>query len=550
MKLRVFFTLFFITLVSFAVFNLWHSIQLRKIEKEIEEAQFQMNKSAELAEDLVLTSQWQTRLARSYVINSQGKNDNPNINPQRLNWYNRMNEILDGKAARPDNYGLEYWDLVVAGLIEMPEKPSNGVTIEDSFIKLGITTEEFNSLKEARTLLSKMGAIEIAAMHFANGEFDDGTGTFIRKGKPDISKATNLLWSEEYLKKNGELSFVVSKFRSQIISRFTKGLDKQRNVYNLLLALNNYMAYLVCFLVLATVIFMQFNLIKPATKLLHVVRSISSGDLSIRTEITGNDEIGQLAKAVDTMSHNLLVSFEKLEDKIELSQQALSELDKEKTRSDKLLHNILPAAIATRLRDGEETIAEVYPEVTVCFSDIVGFTDLSTQLGPHGTVNMLNELFGQFDELAEKHHVEKIKTIGDCYMVVGGVPNRDPYHCQHIAEFALDAVKVLEEISSSSQLPIKMRMGIHTGTVAAGVVGKKKFSYDLWGDVVNIASRFETTSLPDKIHVSEAVRVRLEDDFLFHNSGSVEFKGKGTQQSYFLLGKKQELASIVQFKKN
>jgi class 3 adenylate cyclase len=281
---------------------------------------------------------------------------------------------------------------------------------------------------------------------------------------------------------------------------------------------------------------------------MHFVRSISKDGLTERTNISGHDEIGELASAIDGMSENLNLAFDQLEDKIRLSDQALTELGEERIRSEKLLHNILPATIATRLQGGEETIAEVFPEVTVSFSDIVGFTDLSARLGPHGTVNMLSALFGAFDELAEKHQVEKIKTIGDCYMVVGGVPNRDPLHCQHIAEFALDALKAVEEISAHQPFPIHMRVGIHTGTVAAGVVGKKKFSYDLWGDVVNVASRFETTASPDKIHVSEAVRIRLSDDFLFHDSGIVELKGKGRVPSFYLLGKKKEHPSVIEFR--
>jgi len=548
MKLRIFFTVFFIVLVFFAVFNLWHSIELKKIENELEKTQAEINTSAEYAEDLVLTSQWQTRLARSYVINASRKSDNPNTNIQRLRWYNRMNDILDGKVARPDNYGLEYWDLIIAGLITLPENPPAGVSIEDAFIQLGITAEEFNSLKSARALLSRMGATEIAAMHFANGEFDDGTGAFSRKGKPDVTKATTLLWSEEYLKFNGELSLEVSKFKSRIMNRFAKVLDERRNYYNHLLDLNNYMAYLVCSLVAAIVIFIQFNLIKPATKLLHVVQNISAGNFSIRTDINKNDEIGQLASAIDIMAQNLHTAFDKLEDKIELSERTLTELDQERARSEKLLHNILPAAIAARLRDGEETIAEVFPEVTVCFSDIVGFTDLSAKLGPHGTVNMLNALFGAFDELAEKHHVEKIKTIGDCYMVVGGVPNRDSLHCQHIADFALEALKVVEKLSAQFPLPIKMRLGIHTGTVAAGVVGKKKFSYDLWGDVVNIASRFETTAEPNKIHVSESVKFRISDDYLFLDGEEIPMKGLGLTKSFYLYGKKNDMPDILEFK--
>ena len=153
-------------------------------------------------------------------------------------------------------------------------------------------------------------------------------------------------------------------------------------------------------------------------------------------------------------------------------------------------------------------------------------------------MNLLNALFEWFDELTEKHGVEKIKTIGDSYMVVGGVPNHDQLHCQHVAGFALEAMSFVRSFSSTYPFPIEMRMGIHTGTVAAGVLGKKKFSYDLWGDVVNIASRYESSSSPNSIHVSEAVKVRLADDFVFSDAESVELKGKGIATAYYLLGRK------------
>jgi class 3 adenylate cyclase len=135
-------------------------------------------------------------------------------------------------------------------------------------------------------------------------------------------------------------------------------------------------------------------------------------------------------------------------------------------------------------------------------------------------------------------------------MVVGGVPTRDPLHCQHIADFAIAAEKATEEISAAYPYPIKIRIGIHTGTVAAGVVGKKKFSYDLWGDVVNVASRFQSTSQPDRIHVSEAVRVRLIDDFMFEDVGQTELKGKGLVTSYYLLGRREDYKNVLDFNKS
>ena len=205
-------------------------------------------------------------------------------------------------------------------------------------------------------------------------------------------------------------------------------------------------------MVVLSLIFLRNRFAVRASKLMSVVREIGSGNLAAQASVFGSDEISELATTVNTMAANLNVAFDKLEDKIKLSGKALSDLEIERSRSEKLLHNILPAAIAERLRGGEETIAEVFPEVTVFFSDIVGFTELSAKLGPHATVNMLNVLFEKFDELVEKHGVEKIKTIGDSYMVVGGVPNRDPLHCQHIADFALDAQSFIHEFRGRASL--------------------------------------------------------------------------------------------------
>lgn len=282
---------------------------------------------------------------------------------------------------------------------------------------------------------------------------------------------------------------------------------------------------------------------------MRAVQTISAGRFDTEIDVSGKDEIAALASAISSMARNLQTAFQNLEEKVDLSEKALKDLDNERMRSEKLLHNILPAAIAERLRGGEEVIAEVFPEVTVFFSDMVGFTGLAAKLGPHETVNLLNAIFDKFDELVEKHGVEKIKTIGDSYMVVGGVPNRDPLHCQHVAEFALEALAFIEDFSKSYPYPIQMRMGIHTGTVAAGVLGRKKFSYDLWGDVVNIASRFEATSRPNKIHVSEAVYVRLSDDFVLMDAGTVELKGKGVVTSHYLLTRKDDARTVVEFRK-
>ncbi|MEK4033288.1 adenylate/guanylate cyclase domain-containing protein [Methylocystis sp. IM2] len=331
--------------------------------------------------------------------------------------------------------------------------------------------------------------------------------------------------------------------------RYETILRAQEDYATLLVRLNIYLATGLFATILLYLLLMRSRFMVRMRKLMDAVTEISAGKLDTEIGLSGRDEIAELAEAVGSMAGNLSKAFEKLEERALVSERTAVELDNERLRSEKLLHNILPATIAQRLQGGEAVIAEVYPEVTVFFSDIVGFTDLSAKLGPHETVNLLNMLFEKFDELVEKHGVEKIKTIGDSYMVVGGVPNRDPLHCQHVAEFALEAIGFVRAFSDTYPFPIQMRMGIHTGTVAAGVLGRKKFSYDLWGDVVNVASRFESTSLTDRIHVSESVRVRLSDDFIFQDAGTVDLKGKGVTASYYLLGKKKELAGVVEFRK-
>ncbi len=539
MKLRTFFSIFFLLLVALAGANLALGVFLEKAERDLETSHRELQSLTTLAEDLVFSSQWQTRFARGYISNND---------PRRVEWYNAIEGILNGEIARPKDYNFGYWDLVNGGIIPPPEKKSDGgVSIEDRFLSQNITAHELNKLKEARSFLDKVVAIERTAMHAVDGEYDDGAGTFSRKGKPDRALATKLLFSDEYRKLNGDLTLRIAQMQDLIRQRYAERISQEQAFANQLFEANSYLNIGLFGLVVLSFIFLRNRFAVRASQLMAVVREIGSGNLAAQAAVSGSDEISELATTINKMAANLNVAFDRLEDKIRLSGKALSELEIERSRSEKLLHNILPAAIAERLRGGEETIAEVFPEVTVFFSDIVGFTELSAKLGPHATVNMLNAIFEKFDELVEKHGVEKIKTIGDRYMVVGGVPNRDPLHCQHIADFALEAQAFIVSYAEGVPYPLQMRTGIHTGTVAAGIVGRKRFSYDLWGDVVNVASRFESTGQPDKIHVSEAVKVRLSDDYLFLDGGTVELKGKEATRSFFLIGKKTLMPGILEF---
>ncbi|RLC67261.1 MAG: adenylate/guanylate cyclase domain-containing response regulator [Chloroflexi bacterium] len=219
-------------------------------------------------------------------------------------------------------------------------------------------------------------------------------------------------------------------------------------------------------------------------------------------------------------------------------QAYLEELRTERERSERLLLNILPKPIADRLKQGEGIIADSFEEVTVLFADLVGFTPLSAPMSPTALVFLLNGIFSTFDRMTEQYGVEKIKTIGDAYMVVGGVPTPRPDHAEAIAEMALDMQSTLDQFRVDGDKPLHMRIGIHTGPVVAGVIGTVKFSYDLWGDTVTTASRMESHGLSDHIQVTSATYERLRDKYRFERRGVIEVKGKGKMTTYFLVGRK------------
>jgi class 3 adenylate cyclase len=212
-------------------------------------------------------------------------------------------------------------------------------------------------------------------------------------------------------------------------------------------------------------------------------------------------------------------------------------IDAERARSERLLLNVLPAPIAHRLKSAPSVIAESVPSVTVLFADVVGFTSLSARLSPPELVTRLNELFTEFDRLAEEHGVEKIKTIGDAYMAVAGAPTatlRDPHA---VADLALAMLERVRAFSTRSSEPLELRIGIHTGAAVAGVIGTKKFAYDLWGETVNTASRMESHGLPGRIQVSEATVRALGDRYAFEVRGEIDVKGIGRARTWFLVGR-------------
>jgi class 3 adenylate cyclase len=211
----------------------------------------------------------------------------------------------------------------------------------------------------------------------------------------------------------------------------------------------------------------------------------------------------------------------------------------EQERSERLLLNVLPASIAARLKQTDGVIADAFGEVTVLFADLVDFTSRTERISPEQVVQFLNELFSVFDQLAQQRGLEKIKTIGDAYMVVGGLPDPRPDHAQAVADMALAIREEVARRSDPSGRPLAVRIGIDTGPVVAGVIGTSKFSYDLWGDTVNTASRMESDGVAGCIQVTARTWKRLRGGYRFERQEPIQVKGKGEMVTYFLLARNQ-----------
>jgi adenylate cyclase len=219
-------------------------------------------------------------------------------------------------------------------------------------------------------------------------------------------------------------------------------------------------------------------------------------------------------------------------------QAYIREIQLEREKSERLLLNILPAPIAERLKQNQGIIADNFNDVSVMFIDIVDFTPLATNMLPAEMVKMLNAVFSTFDTLVDRHGLEKVKTSGDSYLVVGGVPVPREGHVEAVADMALDVIASTSQFSRNDGALFQLRVGIHAGPVVAGVIGTKKFIYDLWGDTVNIASRMESHGLPGAIQVTQDIHDRLGDHYIFQPRGEISVKGKGNMMTYLLTGRK------------
>jgi class 3 adenylate cyclase len=272
--------------------------------------------------------------------------------------------------------------------------------------------------------------------------------------------------------------------------------------------------------VIVTGAWLSRSLLGPLRELTAGVTRFAAGDYSVKVPVHTRDEVGALCTAFNGMVEELREKNTVIENK--------------NRENEALLLNVLPAPIANRLRGGEQGIADGFAEVTVAFADIVGFTAMSSEMPPANVVTLLNGLFTRFDQAAHELGIEKIKTVGDAYMAVCGLPVPVPDHAARMVRMAIRMVHITREHAIEHQVAMKLRVGVNSGPVVAGVIGKSKYIYDLWGDTVNLASRMESGGIPDTIQVTRPVYERLKDEFVFESRGAIEVKGKGSVEAWLL----------------
>ena len=273
-------------------------------------------------------------------------------------------------------------------------------------------------------------------------------------------------------------------------------------------------------IVIAIGAWLSRSLLGPLRELTAGVERFADGDYATQVPVRTGDEIGRLVGSFNGMVDELRAKSIVIETK--------------NRENEELLLNVLPAPIANRLRGGEQRIADGFAEVTVAFADLVGFTALTSDMPPQEVVNLLNGLFTRFDMAAQEIGIEKIKTVGDAYMAVCGLPEPTENHAERMVRMAIRMVHITREHALENHVVMKLRVGINSGPVVAGVIGRSKYIYDLWGDTVNLASRMESGGVPDGIQVTRPVYEKLKDEFVFEPRGFIEVKGKGEVEAWLL----------------
>lgn len=489
--------------------------------------------SYKLADELRQSSDDLTRMARLYVTTGDER---------FADHFNEVLAIRMGKAPRPREYDLVYWDLVTEDGAR-PRESGEAISLDDLMVEQGFSVEEFRKLTEAREKSDKLVGMENVAMNAVRGRFADDRGGFTRTADPDLDLARSIMFGPDYLREKAQIMTPINEFL-QILDRRTNAEvgELRKQMGKVVLGSLGFGFGALLFSLLA-LLWLRKRVLHPLALVAAATDHVAKGDYEQRVEYESSDELGTLVTAFNAMVEQTRASVEKLKASNDTLEEHRKDLEREKNISESLLLNVLPAVIARRLREGETPIADEFPEVSVMFADLVNFTELAEKLGPFELVKLLNEIFEMFDQRLDEFGLEKIKTIGDCYMVVAGIPEPQADHAKRIGEFALAVRDDFQRFAAGRGLGISLRIGVHSGTAIAGVVGTKKFTYDLWGDVVNVASRIESTGQPGRIHVSEAFMIRLKDTFQFSDHATVELKGKGPMATYFLEGRRYEQSS-------
>ena len=493
----------------------------------VEEAEHRRFEAYKLADELRRSSDDLTHMARLYAYTGDKR------------FYQYFQEVLDireGRRARPKEYDKIYWDLVLPEG-QRPRTSGEAKSLEDRMIELGFSAAEFRKLDDAKERSDLLTQLEIKAFDALKdgGTNADNTEAAESSGR---SRALDILFGEQYLLAKARIMQPIGEFQKILEDRTAQEHRDARLEATWFIAAAVAVTGIILLLAALLAFYANRRIVRRLTALAENARAVSAGNYDTPALPMTNDEIGAVVGAFSQATDSARSALAELTHaNAQLQEQQVS-LRREKERSEELLHNILPHVIAERIKAGETEIADEFPEVSVMFADIAGFTGLAERLGPHKIVRLLNEIFDVFDRHLEEFNLEKIKTMGDCYMVVAGLPEPVANHAQNLAEFAL---KVRSKINSSEFHPefdLNVRIGIHSGTAVAGVIGSKKIAYDLWGDVVNVASRMEATGEPGAIHVSEPFMIRLRDMYEFEFNGDVDVKGKGRMPTYFLKGRK------------
>jgi adenylate cyclase len=474
-------------------------------------------------------------LNQTYIEKNLADSTFENIEVNLLLFYNQQKKLV---------YGLDY-DLEVSEFFDLTSELTD--TIKQKPILLNHSTIESNV---QGFLLLKEGLLMVVSKPILTSERTGPIAGTIIMGRwidetriEQLQQRTRLsLKLHQIALLDGNLKSIAQNIGNEIIIKnrdenYINGYILIKDIYNqpiilleITLARDIYyqgkiaLFSLITALILVGLIFelmmvilLDKLILYRLTQLNHDLQKIGlTNDLSLRVDVIDQrDELTNFGNTINYM---------------------LDELQKEREKTEKLLLNILPASIAHQLKKEHQTIAEHFESVTILFADIVGFTNWSSSLQPLEVVKFLNHIFSDFDHLADQLGLEKIKTIGDAYMVAAGLPIPRTDHAEAIAEMALAMQTMMTEFSRNHQQYLQMRIGINTGVVVAGVIGTKKFVYDLWGDAVNIASRMESSGEAGKIQVTESTYQLLKEAYIFEKRGTIDVKGKGKMETYWLNG--------------